>query len=131
MARGGAGAGAGYTRTPAEYREAYDAVNADAGARLNHGVARAGYRRDDDEDGGDEGDRGRVRRLDGNRNRNLGLGLGAALGRRVIDVDDAGGGSIGLWGMDSVREAIKSASASEATRRERLARTLGSHVGIL
>ena len=124
MARGGAGAGAGYTRTPAEYREAYDAVNAAAGARLNHGVAREGYRRDDEEGEGDEGDGGRVRRLDRYRNRNGNLGLG-------LDEDDAESGSIGLWGMDSVREAIKSASASEATRRERSARTLGSHVGIL
>ena len=48
------GARGGYTRTPAEYREAYDAVNAEAGARLNHGVAReVCHHRDDAGEGED------------------------------------------------------------------------------
>lgn len=121
MARGGAGVG--YTRTPAEFREAYDVVNAAAGARVNHGVAREGRR---DRDDLDDGEGERVRRRDPLRRiRNLDVD------RRVDGGDDAGSGSIGLWGMDSVREAIKSASASETTRRERSVRTLGSHVGII
>lgn len=35
------GARRGHTRTPAAFREAYDAANEARGARLNHGVARA------------------------------------------------------------------------------------------